>query len=252
MGCISGKGSPRPPVAIGCIPDVGGRSSPGSSTKRAEIVREPGVAEGVHEQKGPISYANPGSQRGFTNKKGRFRTRTRGGDGAGGDGAGGDGTRATLGNVRGGTVSGANGGVERSETVPVPELPRSRHEAPRRRKAPAPKAPGKRAAPEKRAAPGKGASTKSAVRGNRGKGKREKGKGRGAPSAATKKNGAESDDLVPFVFGRRDRDSNPRYPFGVHTISNRASSATRASLQKSAANIALFFRIPIFPDINCS
>ena len=36
------------------------------------------------------------------------------------------GTRATLGNVRGGTVSGANGGVERSETVPRPELPRSR------------------------------------------------------------------------------------------------------------------------------
>ncbi|MBQ9400550.1 MAG: hypothetical protein IJU27_07925, partial [Bacteroidales bacterium] len=50
---------------------------------------------------------------------------------AGGDGAGGDGTRATLGNVRGGTVSGANGGVERSETVPVPELPRSRQVAPR-------------------------------------------------------------------------------------------------------------------------
>ena len=44
----------------------------------------------------------------------------------GGDGAVGDGTRATLGNVRGGTVSDANGGVGRSETVPGPELPRHR------------------------------------------------------------------------------------------------------------------------------
>ena len=40
----------------------------------------------------------------------------------GGDGAVGAGTRATLGNVRGGTVSGANGGVERSETVEGEEL----------------------------------------------------------------------------------------------------------------------------------
>ena len=31
--------------------------------------------------------------------------------------------------------------------------------------------------------------------------------------------------------GRRERDSNSRYPFGVHTLSRRASSATRASLQ---------------------
>ena len=30
---------------------------------------------------------------------------------------------------------------------------------------------------------------------------------------------------------RRERDSNSRYPFGVHTLSRRASSATRASLQ---------------------
>ena len=41
----------------------------------------------------------------------------------GGSGAVGAGTRATLGNVRGGTVSGANGGVERSETVPAPSCP---------------------------------------------------------------------------------------------------------------------------------
>ena len=33
------------------------------------------------------------------------------------------GTRATLGNVRGGTESGANGGVERSETVQAPSYP---------------------------------------------------------------------------------------------------------------------------------
>ena len=32
-------------------------------------------------------------------------------------------------------------------------------------------------------------------------------------------------------FQRRERDSNSRYPFGVHTLSRRASSATRASLQ---------------------
>ena len=38
----------------------------------------------------------------------------------------GAGTRATLGIVRGGTVSVANGGVERSETVPGPELPWTR------------------------------------------------------------------------------------------------------------------------------
>ena len=33
------------------------------------------------------------------------------------------------------------------------------------------------------------------------------------------------------IFLRRERDSNSRYPFGVHTLSRRASSATRASLQ---------------------
>ena len=42
------------------------------------------------------------------------------GTGNGGSGVVGAGTRATLGIVRGGTVSGANGGVERSETVPTP------------------------------------------------------------------------------------------------------------------------------------
>ena len=34
-------------------------------------------------------------------------------------------------------------------------------------------------------------------------------------------------------FLRRERDSNSRYPFGVHTLSRRASSATRASLRRS-------------------
>ena len=36
---------------------------------------------------------------------------------------------------------------------------------------------------------------------------------------------------LPFIVLRRERDSNSRYPFGVHTLSRRASSATRASLQ---------------------
>ena len=34
---------------------------------------------------------------------------------------------------------------------------------------------------------------------------------------------------------RRERDSNSRYPFGVHTLSRRASSATRASLRNRLA-----------------
>ena len=33
------------------------------------------------------------------------------------------------------------------------------------------------------------------------------------------------------VFLRRERDSNPRNPLGVYTLSRRASSTTRASLQ---------------------
>ena len=36
-----------------------------------------------------------------------------------------------------------------------------------------------------------------------------------------------------LCIARREGDSNPRNPFGVHTISNRASSATRAPLRKS-------------------
>ena len=36
---------------------------------------------------------------------------------------------------------------------------------------------------------------------------------------------------VSYLILRRERDSNSRYPFGVHTLSRRASSATRASLQ---------------------
>ena len=36
----------------------------------------------------------------------------------------------------------------------------------------------------------------------------------------------------PIIFNLRSkRDSNPRYAFGAHTLSRRASSATRASLQ---------------------
>ena len=38
---------------------------------------------------------------------------------------------------------------------------------------------------------------------------------------------------LPFFFAvrlRRKRDSNPRYAFGVYTLSRRASSTTRASL----------------------
>ena len=35
------------------------------------------------------------------------------------------------------------------------------------------------------------------------------------------------------VSWRRDRDSNPRYSFGAHTISNRAPSASRSSLRSS-------------------
>ena len=32
-------------------------------------------------------------------------------------------------------------------------------------------------------------------------------------------------------FLRRGRDSNPRYPFGVHTLSKRTSSTARAPLR---------------------
>ena len=36
------------------------------------------------------------------------------------------------------------------------------------------------------------------------------------------------------ILKRRERDSNPRNPLGVYTLSRRASSTTRASLQKRA------------------
>ena len=34
---------------------------------------------------------------------------------------------------------------------------------------------------------------------------------------------------MSFIFWRRRRDLNPRYPFGVYTISNRARSASYAT-----------------------
>ena len=36
-------------------------------------------------------------------------------------------------------------------------------------------------------------------------------------------------------YWRRERDSNPRYAFNVHTISNRALSASQTSLQSQIA-----------------
>ena len=37
--------------------------------------------------------------------------------------------------------------------------------------------------------------------------------------------------VIMVIFPRREGDSNPRYAFDVYTLSRRASSATRASLQ---------------------
>ena len=37
--------------------------------------------------------------------------------------------------------------------------------------------------------------------------------------------------MVSFFNLRRGRDSNPRNPLGVHTLSKRTSSATRAPLR---------------------
>ena len=37
--------------------------------------------------------------------------------------------------------------------------------------------------------------------------------------------------VIMVTFPRREGDSNPRYAFDVYTLSRRASSATRASLQ---------------------
>ena len=52
-----------------------------------------------------------------------------------------------------------------------------------------------------------------------------------------------------MVFKRRERDSNPRYTLGVYTLSRRASSTTRASLQFSAfvssKTSAKYEKIPI-------
>ena len=38
-------------------------------------------------------------------------------------------------------------------------------------------------------------------------------------------------DKLILITMRRERDSNPRNPLGVYTLSRRASSTTRASLQ---------------------
>ena len=38
-------------------------------------------------------------------------------------------------------------------------------------------------------------------------------------------------DKLILITMRREGDSNPRYPLGVYTLSRRASSTTRASLQ---------------------
>ena len=46
---------------------------------------------------------------------------------------------------------------------------------------------------------------------------------------------------------RREGDSNPRYAFGVYTLSRRASSTTRASLQDSA-NLHLRCKDTLFSD----
>jgi hypothetical protein len=35
---------------------------------------------------------------------------------------------------------------------------------------------------------------------------------------------------IIFTITRRDRDSNPGYPFGIHTLSRRAPSTTRPPL----------------------
>ena len=40
-----------------------------------------------------------------------------------------------------------------------------------------------------------------------------------------------SNRTASYVFMRRGRDSNPRYAFGVYSLSRRASSTTPAPLQ---------------------
>ena len=53
--------------------------------------------------------------------------------------------------------------------------------------------------------------------------------------------------LGRYIFQRRERDSNSRYPFGVHTLSRRASSATRASLHERECKDRNYFGIPCIP-----
>src|SRR3954451_5907088 len=48
-----------------------------------------------------------------------------------------------------------------------------------------------------------------------------------------------------FLDGRRVRDSNPRYPLGVYTLSRRAPSTTRTTLLFRAAKITV---IPSAPE----
>src|SRR5688572_19059227 len=49
----------------------------------------------------------------------------------------------------------------------------------------------------------------------------------------------QSNNLKHEIYMRRLRDSNPRYPFEVYTLSRRAPSTTRTSLQIRAAKIRL-------------
>ena len=54
---------------------------------------------------------------------------------------------------------------------------------------------------------------------------------------------------VPFFIKlRRDRDSNPGYAFDVYTLSRRASSATRASLQVCCLSFAAA-KVMLFSDV---
>ena len=46
---------------------------------------------------------------------------------------------------------------------------------------------------------------------------------------------------VSFCNWRTEWDSNPRYPLGVHTISNRAPSASRSSVHRSCFYIAFLY-----------
>ena len=48
------------------------------------------------------------------------------------------------------------------------------------------------------------------------------------------------------AFKRSDRDSNSGYPFGVYTLSRRASSATRASLLNPGAKVWLMYGLGNF------